>query len=445
MSNTIAGNSVAYVPSLALTDVTSNAVTSSASSKPDFVIIEMPEAPLPEALLPEAASTSELDVTPKNELKKVVDSAYDETWGDLSDSVRIDMEGTHNFITDGHAESASEIGVALRNYSAGRSTQTVEERVQVVVDFFRDVWRSDFLSNLRTSALINMPSVFALTVARGFLANTLSASVSGTAAVTLGAAFIALPLILTAAAVAHHEYNASATPAYRASQLAFIAGSGVILSAAMVSDPVAIFSGISGSAPAVALYCLSRDVLATFHGLGSDTALNLPANLIDALSYGAMQFSAGAAVVGMEAGLASMVVGSALNAVIETVEPALNETFCQWMSERPEAQQQPNDNQAFRLALNVSLPGWQGLVERLENTGIPRMMAFSMISAGVATATTIGSMAGLSDSNQYWLANGVGALLATCILAPFYQSHALQSVAPTAPTAPNELTQVVVD
>ncbi|MBH3427346.1 hypothetical protein [Pseudomonas alkylphenolica] len=432
MFNAITGSPVVNVAALAPADVASRA-----SNTPGHIVIEMPEA-----LLADAASTTALPADVVIEINAEIEGVLQEALNDLPGNVRIDIDGVQNFITDGHGGCASEFSTALENYSAGRSTQTVEDRVQVVVDFFRDVWRSDFLSNLRTSALVNMPSVFALTVARGFLASTLSASVSGTAAVALGATFIALPLILTAAAVAHHECNASATPAYRASQLAFLAGSGAILTAAMLSDPVAIFSGLSGSAPAVALYCLSRDVLATFHGLGSDTPLNLPANLIDALSYGAMQFSAGAAVVGMEAGLASMVVGSALNAVIETVEPALNETFSQWMSERPEAQQQPNDNQAFRLGLNASLPGWQSLLERLENTGIPRMMAFSMISAGVTTATTIGSMAGLSDSHQYWLANGVGALLATCILTPFYQSHALQSVASV---APNELTQVVVD
>lgn len=433
MSNTITSNPALNVAALAPADVTSNA-----SDLPGHVVIEMPEA-----LLADAASTAALPANIVIEINAEIEGVLQEALGDLPDNVRIDIDGVQNYITDGHADSASEIGAALRRYSADRSAHTVEERVQVVVDFFRDVWRSDFLSNLRTSALVNMPSVFALTMARGFLASTLSASVSGTAAVALGAAVTALPLILTAAAVAHHEYNASATPAYRASQLAFLVGAGAILTAAILSDPVAIFGGLSGSAPAVALYCLSRDVLASFHGLGSDTALSLPANLIDALSYGAMQFSAGAAVVGMEAGLASMVVSSALNAVIETVEPALNETFSQWMSERPEAQQQPNNDQAFRLGFNASLPGWQSLAERLENTGIPRMMAFSMLSAGVATATTIGSMTGLSESNQYWLANGVGALLATYILTPFYQSHALQSAAPSASTE-FELTEVVV-
>ncbi|RWU18008.1 hypothetical protein DM813_25400 [Pseudomonas alkylphenolica] len=437
MLNTITGNSVLNVAAL-----TPAGVTSKASNVPGHVVIEMPEG-----LLADAASIAALPADIVIGIDADVEGIWQEVRTDLPDHVRIDVDGLRNFLSDRRVECASDFGTALESYSAGRSTQTVEDRVQVVVDFFRDVWNTDFLSNLRTSALINMPSVFALTLARGFLASALSASVSGTAAVALGAAVTALPLILTAAAVVHHEYNASATPAYRASQLAFLAGSGAILTAAMLSDPVAIFGGLSGAAPAVALYCLSRDVYASFHGLGSDTALSLPANLIDALSYGAMQFSAGAAVVGMEAGLASMVVSSALNAVIETVEPALNEAFSQWMSERPEAQQQPDDDQAFRLGFNVSLPGWQRLVERLENTGIPRMTAFSMLSAGVATATTIGSMTGLSDSNQYWLANGVGALMATYILTPFYQSHALQSVAPTATTAsttPNQLAEVVV-
>lgn len=431
MVNPITGNPVVNVAALAAADV-----TSSASNESRPVVIEMPGGHMARA-----ARASALPADVVIEIEAGVEGLWHEARSELHEHVRIDVDDLRNFLSDRRVECVSDFGTALENYSADRSTQTVEDRVQVVVDFFRDVWNTDFLSNLRTSALVNMPSVFALTMARGFLASTLSASVSGTAAVALGAAVTALPLILTAAAAAHHEYNASATPAYRASQLAFLAGAGAILTAAMLSDPVAVFGGLSGSAPAVALYCLSRDVLASFHGLGSNTALSLPANLIDALSYGAMQFSAGAAVVGMEAGLASMVVSSALNAVIETVEPALNETFSQWMSERPEAQQQPNDDQAFRLGFNASLPGWQSLAERLENTGIPRMMAFSMLSAGVATATTIGSMTGLSESNQYWLANGVGALMATYILTPFYQSHALQSVAPTAPTA---LAEVVV-
>ncbi|QBF27702.1 hypothetical protein EXN22_19155 [Pseudomonas tructae] len=399
---------------------TSTEVASGALNSPGHIVIDIPEE-----LLAGVTGMPTFPVHTVIEIEKEIDDILQQALDHVGADVRIQVESIDRFITAGPVESTNESVPGLSEFSAGRPTQTVEERVEVIVDYLKDVWRSDVLSNLRTSALVNMPSVLALTVARGFLGSAISASVSGTAAVALGATFTALPLLLTAAAMVHHECNGSATPAYRASQLAFFAGAGAILSAALLTDPVSIFSGLAGSAPAVALYCLSRDVLASFHGLGSQTALNLPANLIDSLSYGAMQFAAGAAVVGMEAGLVNSVVGALLNAVIETVEPALNESFSQWMSERPEVQSQPDDSQAYRLGLNVSVPGWERLAARLESTGIPRMTAFSIISAGAATAQTIGAMTGLSDSNQYWLANGVGALLAAYILTPFYQSHAL--------------------
>ncbi|MDD1015992.1 hypothetical protein [Pseudomonas rubra] len=272
------------------------------------------------------------------------------------------------------------------------------------------------VNNVLLSTAFNLPSVCALTMARSALSAAVAEGVSGSAALITGAACSALPLLLTLAAAGHHLYNGTATPAYLASQGAFLAVSALILGAALATGPATIFAGLGGSAPAVALYCLSRDLLQPFHGLGSNTGLSLPVNLIDSVAYGAMQFAAGAAALWTDSGL----VGALINGLIESIEPALNEELSAWLQGGDEA----GDEQSFRLQHELQVPSWQQIVTRLENTGIPRMTAFAIISTGVATAQHIGAM-GLSDNQNFWLANGAGALLASYILTPFYQSHAL--------------------
>jgi hypothetical protein len=314
----------------------------------------------------------------------------------------------------------------------GVSLLSLPERIGVVVQYLQAQLRETLdnlprpVNNLLLSSAFNLPSVCALTMARSALSAAVSGGVSGSAAVITGAACSALPLLLTLAAAGHHLYNGTATPAYLVSQGAFLAISALILGAAVASGPATIFAGLAGSAPAVALYCLSRDLLQPFHGLGSNTGLSLPVNLIDGAIYGTLQFAAGAAALWTDSGL----VGALINGLIETVEPVLNEELCAWWRGRDEA----GVEESFRLNYAVQVPGWERIVSRLENTGIPRMMAFTIISAGVATAQHIGAL-GLNDSQNYWLANGVGALLAAYILVPFYQSHDLQSA---------ELAEVVV-
>lgn len=338
-----------------------------------------------------------------------------------------DAQAVQSFVADGVVSQSS-----VFTHQQGQSLETVPQRIGAVAHYLQTQLRETLdtlprpLSNLAVSTAFNLPSVCALTMARSALSAAVAEGVSGSAAVITGAACSALPLLLTLAAAGHHLYNGTATPAYLASQGAFLAVSALILGAALATGPATIFAGLAGSAPAVALYCLSRDLLQPFHGLGSNTGLSLPVNLVDGIAYGALQFAAGAAALWTDSGL----VGALINGLIESVEPALNEELSAWMHGRDEAV----DEQSFRLNYEVQVPGWRQIVTRLENTGIPRMTAFAIISTGVATAQHIGVM-GLNDSQNYWLANGAGALLATYILTPFYQSHALQ---------PGELAEVVV-
>ncbi|WP_415842515.1 hypothetical protein [Pseudomonas wadenswilerensis] len=338
-----------------------------------------------------------------------------------------DAQAVQSFVADGVVSQSS-----VFTHQQGQSLETVPQRIGAVAHYLQTQLRETLdtlprpLSNLAVSTAFNLPSVCALTMARSALSAAVAEGVSGSAAVITGAACSALPLLLTLAAAGHHLYNGTATPAYLASQGAFLAVSALILGAALATGPATIFAGLAGSAPAVALYCLSRDLLQPFHGLGSNTGLSLPVNLVDGIAYGALQFAAGAAALWTDSGL----VGALINGLIESVEPALNEELSAWMHGRDEAV----DEQSFRLNYEVQVPGWRQIVTRLENTGIPRMTAFAINSTGVATAQHIGAM-GLNDSQNYWLANGAGALLATYILTPFYQSHALQ---------PGELAEVVV-
>lgn len=346
-----------------------------------------------------------------------------ETFGQQINSSQEDVRAVQSFVEDG---AVSQGGVLTELFAGlqGLSLETVPQRVAALAQHLQTQLRETLdnlprpVNNLLLSSAFNLPSVCALTMARSALSAAVAGGVSGSAAVITGAACSALPLLLTLAAAGHHLYNGTATPAYLVSQGAFLAVSALILGAALATGPATIFAGLAGSAPAVALYCLSRDLFQPFHGLGSNTGLSLPVNLVDGAIYGTLQFAAGAAALWTDSGL----VGALINGLIETVEPVLNEELCAWWRGRDEA----GVEESFRLNYAVQVPGWERIVSRLENTGIPRMMAFTIISAGVATAQHIGAL-GLNDSQNYWLANGVGALLAAYILVPFYQSHALQS------------------
>lgn len=356
-----------------------------------------------------------------------------QTLGDAQDFLGTSAEASRSveLLVAGATGSQGDALAAALARLQGLSLETALQGFSSVAQYLQTQLRDTLdslprpLSNLLVSCAFNLPSVSALTFARGTLSTAVASSISGTAAVISGAAVSAVPLLLTLAATGHHLYNGTATPAYLASQGAFLAVSVAILGAALATGPATIFAGLAGSAPAVALYCLCRDLLQPFHGLGSNTGLSLPVNLVDGVIYGTLQFAAGAVGLATDSALTAAVI----NGLIESVEPVLNEQISAWWRGRDEG----GIEESFRLDFNVQMPGWEQIVNRLKDTGIPRMMAFTIINVGAAVAHHIGAT-GLSDSQNAWLVNGIGALLAAYILVPFYQSHDRPPSAPSAST-----------
>ncbi|CAK9888340.1 MULTISPECIES: hypothetical protein [Pseudomonas] len=356
-----------------------------------------------------------------------LDKLFDELSRDMSpdelDIVRI-IEG---FVTNGDPSSNHPIAQMVTSSSTNHSTTTVEERVAVAEVFWNSIKNSDFLQNLGTSATVNMPSVFALTVLRGVVNNLISRNLSGPAAVAVGATFTAIPLLLAAGAFVHHELTGSATSASRASQLSLFAGAGLILAAAVFTNPVSIFSTIAKSAPGLMAYCIARDGFASVHNLGSDTALNGKAHGIGSVVYGLQQFIAEAVGLAMGPGWTATLVGALINAGIESGEPAVNETLSAWMSKVPvaqdvEAQHSVDDTSENHLRLDWKVPGWRDLLGRMEKVGIPRIIAFSIISTGSTVADNLLATTGLTDDQRKWIVAPIVGILAGLILTPFYHS-----------------------